>query len=88
MADWRIALVGWLGFVILYLLTKRVSVGSIWAGGSFPFATWFCFHDPLLLVLGIVCGGLVVWQHRGNIKRLINGTEPKSSFRKKSKEGN
>jgi len=86
MVDWRIALVGWGGFIILYLLTQRVSVGSIWAGASFPLSTWFFFRSPLLLVLGILCGGLVVWKHRGNIKRLINGTEPKSTFRKKNKE--
>ena len=36
MIDWRIALVAWGGFLLLVLLTKYVSLGSIWAGASFP----------------------------------------------------
>ena len=86
MIDWRIALVVWGGFIILVLLTRYVSLGSVWAGGSFPFISWICFPDPVLVVLGFLCGGLVVWQHRGNIQRLVQGSERKLSFRKK-KEG-
>ena len=83
MIDWRIALVVWGGFIILVLLTRYVSLGSVWAGGSFPFISWICFPDPVLVVLGFLCGGLVVWQHRGNIQRLLQGNERKLSFRKK-----
>ena len=86
MIDWRIALVAWGGFLLLVLLTRWVSLGSVWAGASFPVTTWFLFHDPALLVLGIISGGLLVWRHRGNIGRLLKGTEPKLSFHGK-KEG-
>lgn len=84
MIDWRIALVVWGGFLILVLLTRYVSLGSVWAGLSFPFATWFCYPEPLIVVLGFLCGGLVVWQHRSNIKRLIQGNENKFSFHRKT----
>jgi len=77
MIDWRIALVVWGGFIILVLLTRYVSLGSVWAGGSFPFISWYCYPDPLIVVLAFLCGGLVVWKHRGNIQRLLNGTESK-----------
>ena len=81
MVDWRIALVVWGGFLLLVLLTRYVSLGSTWAGASFPFATWFCFPDqPMVIILGFICGGLVVWKHRANIKRLLSGTESKFSF--------
>ena len=84
MVDWRIALVVWGGFLLLVILTKYVSLGSTWAGTSFPFATWFCFPDqPLVIILGFLCGALVVWQHRANIKRLLNGTENKFSLHRK-----
>ncbi len=83
MIDWRIALVVWGGFLILVLLTRYVSLGSVWAGASFPFATWVCYPDPVIVVLGFICGGLVVWKHRSNIKRLLNGTESKLSLHKK-----
>ena len=84
MIDWRIALVVWGGFLLLTILTRYVSLGSLWAGASFPFVTWYCYPDPVIVVLGFACGGLVVWQHRGNIKRLLSGTENKFSFHRKN----
>ena len=83
MIDWRVALVVWGGFLILAVLTRYVSLGSLWAGASFPFITWYCYPDPVIVVLGFACGGLVVWQHRANIKRLLSGTENKFSFHHK-----
>lgn len=84
MIDWRIALVVWGGFLILAALTRYVSLGSLWAGGSFPFISWFCFRDPVIIVLAFVIGGLVVWQHRANIGRLAAGRESKFSFHHKA----
>ena len=86
MVDWRIALVVWGGFFILVALTRYVSLGSCWAGASFPFATAFVFGNVWLTMLGTVCGALVLWQHRSNIKRLLNGTENKFHFHKKTSE--
>ena len=83
MLDWRIALLVWGGFIILVALTRYVSLGSVWAAGSFPFGTWLVFGDPVLIVLGFLMGGLVVYMHRANIKRLLNGTENKFAFKKK-----
>ena len=83
MIDWRIALVVWGGFLILTVLTRYVSLGSLWAGASFPFISWYCYPDPLIVVLAFACVGLVVWQHRANIKRLLSGTENKFSFHHK-----
>ena len=84
MIDWRIALVVWVGFLVLAVLTRYVSLGSIWAGVSFPFASWFVYHDWAVFVLALCCGGLVVWKHRGNIQRLLSGTESKFHLHKKT----
>ncbi len=83
MIDWRIALVVWGGFLILAVLTRYVSLGSCWAGASFPFATWFVYRSPILTGLGAVIGLLILYMHRGNIKRLLTGTENKFSLHKK-----
>ena len=83
MIDWRVALVVWGGFLILAVLTRYVSLGSCWAGASFPFVSWFVYHDWLILLLATACGGLVLWKHRGNIQRLLGGTESKFSFHRK-----
>jgi glycerol-3-phosphate acyltransferase PlsY len=84
MIDWRIALVVWGGFLILTLLTRYVSLGSLWAGASFPFISWYCYPSIPIVILAFLCGGLVVWQHRGNIQRLLGGSENKLSFHKKT----
>ena len=83
MIDWRVALVVWGGFLLLVILTRYVSLGSVWAGASFPFATWVVFNSPVLTVLGFLLGGLVVYMHRANIKRLLAGQESKFSLHKK-----
>ena len=83
MIDWRIALVVWGGFLLLVILFRYISLGSVWAGASFPFATWVLYPSPIIVVLGFLCGGMVVWKHRANIKRLVTGTESKFSLRKK-----
>lgn len=84
MIDWRIALVVWGGFLVLAVVTKYVSLGSCWAGASFPFATWFVYHDWALTLLAVFIGGLILYMHRGNIHRLLTGTENKFTLHKKS----
>ncbi len=87
MIDWRVALVVWGGFLIMAVLTKYVSLGSLWAGASFPFISWYCYPDPVIVVLAFLCGGLTVWQHRANIKRLLQGNENKFSLHHKKEGG-
>ena len=83
MMDWRIALVVWGGFLVLVVLTRYVSLGSCFAGASFPFATWFVYQDAAITVLAVIIGGLILYMHRGNIHRLLTGTENKLSLHKK-----
>lgn len=83
MMDWRVALVVWGGFLVLAIITKWVSLGSCWAGLSFPFVSWFVYQDVIILLLAIVCGGLILWKHRGNMKRILKGEESKFSFHHK-----
>ena len=83
MIDWRIALIVWGGFLILAVATKYVSLGSCYAGVSFPIATWFVYQNWVLTLLGAMLGGLLVYMHRGNVARLLKGTESKFSLRKK-----
>ena len=87
MIDWRVALVVWGGFLILVIVTRYVSLGSLWAGASFPFISWYCYPEVRIVVLAFLLGGLVVWQHRGNIKRLLAGNESKFSLHHKKEGG-
>ena len=84
MIDWRVAVVVWGGFLLLVILTRYVSLGSLWAGASFPFISWYCYPYPAVVVLAFVIGALIVWQHRANIQRLLHGTENKFQLHKKT----
>ena len=84
MIDWRLALLVWGGFLLLTVLTRYVSLGSVYAAAFFPVGTWlFVGHDPVIMVLSVLLGGLILWKHRGNIQRLLKGEESKLSFHKK-----
>lgn len=82
--SWCIPVVAWAGFVILAAATKYVSLGSCWAGFSFPISSWFVYRDPLLLLLAVIVGGLILWKHRGNMVRIVKGTESKFTLHKKA----
>ena len=81
--SWCIPVVVWVGFAVLAVATRYVSLGSCWAGFSFPFVSAFVYQDQLITLLSVVVGGLILWKHRANIVRLIKGTESKFSLHKK-----
>lgn len=83
MIDWRLALIVWGGFLILTALTRYVSLGSVFAAAAFPVVTWFLFQDWTVTALSIAIGGLILYMHRANIKRLLKGEENKFSFHHK-----
>lgn len=58
-------------------LTKYMSLGSITVVLIAPFLLYFEGQPPV--VIGVIACGMVyvIWLHRGNIKRLLNGTENK-----------
>jgi len=81
--DWRVGLVAWLLFALLWLTTRYVSLGSIAASVSAPITTFFVFdHDTLYTILCLILALLVIWCHRGNIVRLVKGTENKFQWHK------
>ena len=82
MIDWRIALAVWSTFLLLAVLTRYVSLGSCCAAASFPVVTWLVYRDATVTVLGLFIGCLILYMHRGNIKRLLTGTEHKFSLHK------
>ena len=76
--DWRVALIAWGLFVSLWLLTRYVSLGSIAATASMPVSVFLLMgHNWLYTALSAAVAALVIWCHRGNIQRLLTGTEKK-----------
>ena len=64
-------------WVTLVFLTGYVSVGSIAAAAVFPFAVLLLEppERPEILALDALVALAIIWLHRANIRRLLNGTE-------------
>ena len=74
--NWRIGLIAWGLFAVLWLLTRYVSLGSLCATLSMPVSTYFfCGRSVLYTVLAVLVASLVVWCHRENITRLLRHEE-------------
>ncbi|MEG0476062.1 MAG: glycerol-3-phosphate 1-O-acyltransferase PlsY [Raoultibacter sp.] len=63
-------------FIVLVVLTRYVSVGSVAAAAACPaFSLYFFWGDWPAVILCSLAGLTVVWAHRENIKRLLAGEE-------------
>ena len=75
--NWRIGLIAWGLFAVLWLLTRYVSLGSLCATLSMPVSTYFfCGRSVLYTVLAVLVASLVVWCHACSAMRSedSNGT--------------
>ena len=62
-------------WIILFALTRYVSVGSLAASFTLPFATWLTTKNWTLTAVTGAMGALAIYKHKANIRRLLNGTE-------------
>jgi acyl phosphate:glycerol-3-phosphate acyltransferase len=71
-------------WVLLFVLTRYVSVASIAASATLPFATWFTTgHNGVLTIVASAMTVLAIYRHRRNIQRLMQGTENRVQFGRK-----
>jgi glycerol-3-phosphate acyltransferase PlsY len=80
--NWQIGLLALVVWLIFVALTRFVSVGSIMAGASLPFDAYFVLRTHpaerwWMVGLGTLIALLVIVKHRGNLQRLLAGTEAK-----------
>ena len=90
MTNWQIGLICLVFALVLIALTRMVSVGSIAAGILFPVLVAFIDQNYIVptsnsnwsyLVFSIIIALLVIFNHRANVQRILNGTENKISFK-------
>lgn len=71
-------------FIIVLLISKYVSLGSMLAALAFPLVLLmprFYPEEPFLIAFGFVIFFMVVFTHQKNIVRLLNGEENKAKIR-------
>lgn len=82
--DWRMGLIAMAIFLVVVLLSRYISLGSCLAALSFPVGTWFFVsRRPLIVAMSVALTALVIFMHRGNIKRVVKGEERKFSLHRK-----
>lgn len=90
MTNWQIGLICLVFALVLIALTRMVSVGSIAAGILFPVLVAFIDQNYIVptsnsnwsyLVFSIIIALLVIFNHRANVQRILNGTENRISFK-------
>ncbi len=73
--------------VVVIILSRYVSLGSILASLSAPLWVWlFCKtseHITLIMVITFILAVQIIIRHHQNIKRLLTKSENKISFKKK-----
>lgn len=91
MINWQIGLICLIFALVLMALTKMVSVGSIAAAILFPILVAFIDQNYIVptsnsnwsyLIFSIIVALLVIFNHRENVQRILNGTENRLSFKK------
>jgi len=87
MTNWQIGLICLVFALVLIILTKMVSVGSVASAILFPVLTLFIDNTHFIVqgnyfIYSSIIAVIIVFNHRTNIKRLLNGTENKLSFKK------
>lgn len=72
-------------FLLVFIPSKYVSLGSVSAAFLFPFVNIFLLNNKLLpeVIFSSIVAVFVIYTHRTNIRRLINGEENKLKFGKK-----
>ena len=63
-------------FAIVYF-TGYVSLGSIVGAALVPILTLFFGLHTEFLILGLIAAVFIIYRHKSNIERLLNGTESK-----------
>ena len=86
--NWHIGLICLVFALVLIVITQMVSVGALGAAILFPVLTLFSNEISFIkpgnyIVYSILIAVIVCFNHRSNIKRLMNGTENKISFKHK-----
>lgn len=55
---------------------KYSSGGALMAFATLPLIGWFMTYDLQFLIFSLLLSSFVIGKHKGNIVRLLNGTEP------------
>lgn len=80
---WPIGLIAGAVWLIIAYITRMSAMGGLWAAASAPVAALFMGRIDITMMT-LVLTAVIFIRHGANIKRILNGTEPKIGESKKS----
>ena len=69
-------------WVIVFALTRYVSLASICASAALPPAAWLTKESSTMIFMLSAMSALAIYKHKANIQRLIAGTETRIAAKK------
>ena len=63
-------------FIMTVWVSNRVSVASLSGAVILPLTLWFAMHSPIITLYAVVTTVLIIYRHKQNIVRILQGTEP------------
>ncbi len=80
MTDWRIGLIVTIIALLIIIFTRWVSLASMAGAVAYPLLVWIFGLGGIEGVVALFGALLLIFRHRENIVRLIQGKEPKLDF--------
>lgn len=84
--NYQIGLICLVFALVLMAITRMVSLGSIMAAILYPILTLFIHQNYIVegnyFIFSLLLAAMIVFNHRANLKRLLEGKENKISFHK------
>jgi glycerol-3-phosphate acyltransferase PlsY len=73
---WPVGIAACLTWLATAVVTRISSLSALVAAGTA--ALWMLVLGfPRAILLAVLLAAVILWRHRGNISRILNGTEPK-----------
>jgi glycerol-3-phosphate acyltransferase PlsY len=73
-------------FVIVFLLFGYVSLASICASIALPIAAYIFGYNIEFIIFSSIIALIIIYKHKSNIKRLLDGTENRFNIFKRKRE--
>ncbi|MAP94003.1 MAG: acyl-phosphate glycerol 3-phosphate acyltransferase [Ponticaulis sp.] len=83
-AVWKVALFAAPCWLIVVFISRRSSMGALVAAAFVPIVAWgLNYSIPKVAILAVL-SLILYWRHRTNIRRILDGTEPKVGSKNKT----
>ncbi len=86
LTEWKTFLVLLVIYAIVIFGYKMVSMASCMVAALYPLILYMFIGPHIGVIVALISGAFVIYLHRANIRRILDHTESKLDFHKKSKK--